>query len=605
MITRKPLRLWPGLLVAALVLLLRFVVPLFVPDAMLVGIFAGLIGLVLVVLWWLFFSRAPWTERIGAIVLMVVAVAATTLVVDASISTGMMNRMFYIYAAPPTLAIAFVAWAVATRHVVGALRWITMAAAIAIGCGVWTLVRSEGIKGAGAEIAWRWTPTAEQRLLAQAGEEPQPAPTASAPAASPSPTPGTPTPARPAPGTPADATAPGIPAVDPTPAAAAEWPGFRGPDRNSAVQGVRISTDWSAAPPKELWRKPIGPGWSSFAVDGDRIYTQEQRGDDELVSAYSIKTGAPIWRHREAARFWESNGGAGPRATPTLSRGRVYAFGATGILSALDAATGGRIWSTNVATDTGKKVPIWGFSSSPVVVDEVVVVAAAGKLAAYDVATGKPRWMGPNGGGGYSSPQLMTIGGVQQIVFMSSAGAIGLNPADGTTLWEHAWEGTPIVQPAKLESGDLLISSADMMGGMAMRRLAVAPQGSTWSVQERWNSRSLKPYFNDFVVHKGHAYGFDGSILSCIDVETGERKWKGGRYGQGQFVLLTEQDLLVVLSEEGDVALVSATPDAHQEFAKFKAIEGKTWNHPVVVRNVLLVRNGEEMAAFRLPGAGR
>ena len=597
MITRPSLRLWPGLLVAALVALLRFVVPLFIPDAMIIGIFAGLIGLVLVVLWWVFFSRAPWSERIGAPILMVVAVGLTNLVVDASISTGMMGRMLYAYAAPPTLVIAFVIWAAATRRVVGGMRWITMAVAIAIGCGVWTLVRSEGIKGAGAEMAWRWTPTAEERLLAQPAEEPLPVAVAAPPASSTAP-------AAPEKESSLPTPSPVAPSTDPNPAAA-EWPGFRGPDRNSVVHGVRIATDWSAASPKELWRKPVGPGWSSFAVDGDRIYTQEQRGGDELVSAYRLTTGAALWRHREAARFWESNGGAGPRATPTVSGGRVYAFGATGILTALDAATGARIWSTDVATDTGKKIPMWGFSSSPVVVGDVVVVAAAGKLAAYDIAAGKPRWAGPNGGGGYSSPQLMTLGGVEQIVFMSGAGAIGVDPVDGHTLWEHSWEGTPIVQPAKLEGGDLLISSADMMGGMAMRRLSVMPQGSGWTIQERWNSRFLKPYFNDFVVHEGHAYGFDGSILSCIDLETGDRKWKGGRYGQGQFLLLAEQDLLVVLSEEGEVALVAAKPEAHQELAKFKAIEGKTWNHPVVVRDVLLVRNGEEMAAFRLPRAGR
>ena len=597
MMTRKPLRLWPGLLVGVLVALLRFVVPLFVPDAGIIGIIAGLIGLVLVVLWWLFFSRAPWPERIGALVLMAAAVALTTLVLDPSISTGMMGRMFYAYAVPSTLTIAFVIWAAATRRLTGTLRWITMAAAIAIGCGVWTLVRSEGVRGAGAEITWRWTPTAEQRLLAQTSAEPVPVPPPPV-AAAPPPT-AAPVPEKANPGA-----TPAAPSADPTPVAA-EWPGFRGPERNSVMTGVRIGTDWSTTPPKELWRKPVGPGWSSFAVAGDRIYTQEQRGEEELVSAYGLTTGAPIWRHREAARFWESNAGAGPRATPTLSGGRIYAFGATGILSAIDASTGARIWSTNVAADTGKKIPIWGFSSSPVIVQDLVVVAAAGQLAAYDRAAGKPRWKGPNGGGGYSSPHLMTIAGVEQIVFMSGAGAIGVNPADGKTLWVHKWEGTPIVQPAMLDNGDLLITSADMMGGMSMRRLSVLPQGSTWNVQERWDSRSLKPYFNDFVVHKGHAYGFDGSILACIELEGGERKWKGGRYGQGQFVLLAEQDLLVVLSEDGEVALVSATPDAHHELAKFKAIEGKTWNHPVVVRDILLVRNGEEMAAFRLPGAGR
>ena len=572
MTTHPRLRLWPGLLVAALVVLLRFVVPVFMPDAMIVGILAALAGLVLVVIWWLFFSRAPWAERIGAVVLMAAAVIVTNLIVDVSISTGMMGRMFYFYAAPATLSVAFVIWAAATRHVTGGMRWVTMAVAIAIGCGVWTLVRSEGIKGAGAEMTWRWTPTPEQRLLGQTAE---------------------------------NATAPAPPpaaAVDPSPA---EWPGFRGPERNSIVPGTRIGTDWSAAAPQELWRKPVGPGWSSFAVDGDRIYTQEQRGEHELVSAYALATGEPIWRHRDDARFWESNGGAGPRATPTLSGGRVYAFGATGILNALDAKTGQRVWSRNVATDAAKKVPMWGFSSSPVVTGDIVVVAAAGRLAAYDRTTGEPRWMGPNGGGGYSSPHLVTIGGVEQIVFMSGAGAIGVRPADGTTLWQYSWEGTPIVQPAVVEGGDLLVSSADMMGAMGMRRLSVAARGGTWAVEERWNSRGLKPYFNDFVIHEGYAYGFDGSILSCIELTTGEKKWKGGRYGQGQFVLLADQDLLVVLSEDGDVALVSATPDGHQELAKMKAIEGKTWNHPVVVRDVLLVRNGEEMAAFRLPAASR
>jgi outer membrane protein assembly factor BamB len=378
------------------------------------------------------------------------------------------------------------------------------------------------------------------------------------------------------------------------------WPGFRGPARDGIIRGVRIETDWSNSPPMQLWRRPVGPGWSSFAVQGGVFYTQEQRGDDEIVAAYELTTGKPVWRHRDAARFYESNAGPGPRGTPTLSNGRVYTLGATGILNDLDARTGAVVWSRNAVTDTGVTIPGWGIASSPVVVNDTVVVAASGRLAAYDVATGKPRWFRPTDGGGYSSPQSTTIDGVAQILLLSGGGATSVAPADGTVLWQHAWQpGVNIIQPAMVD-GDVLIAAGDAMGGMGIVRVAIARGPGGWTAEERWTSRGLKPYFNDFVVHKGHAFGFDGNILSCIDLEDGARKWKGGRYGSGQLVLLADQDLLLIISEEGELALVAATPDRFTELARFKAIEGKTWNHPVLVGDVLLVRNGEEMAAFKL-----
>jgi outer membrane protein assembly factor BamB len=232
-------------------------------------------------------------------------------------------------------------------------------------------------------------------------------------------------------------------------------------------------------------------------------------------------------------------------------------------------------------------------------------VAASGRLAAYDAATGRPRWLGPAGGGGYSSPHLVTIDGVAQILLLRG-GSIGVAPADGTLLWEHKVQsGGFIVQPAVTADGDILIDSADAMGGKGMRRIAVSHGPGGWNVEERWTSTGLKPYFNDFVVHKGHAFGFDGSILACIDLGDGKRKWKGGRYGHGQLVLLPDQDLLLVLSEDGELALVAAASDQFRELARFPAIAGKTWNHPVLVGDILLVRNGEEMAAFRLTLASR
>ena len=232
-----------------------------------------------------------------------------------------------------------------------------------------------------------------------------------------------------------------VPAPPAVPKTEGEWPGFRGPERDGIVRGVRIRTDWAASPPVELWRRPIGPGWSSFAVRGNRLYTQEQRGDDEVVTSYDAATGAPVWAHRDAARFFESNGGPGPRATPVLGHGRVYALGATGILNALDAADGAVVWSRDAASEAEgtvsmgggkKKVPDWGFSGSPLLVDDLVVVAVAGQLLAYDAATGKPRWTGPAGGVSYSSPHLATIGGVTQVLLASATGVTSLAPADGT-----------------------------------------------------------------------------------------------------------------------------------------------------------------------------
>jgi outer membrane protein assembly factor BamB len=601
---QKPLRLWPGVVAAVLMCVTRFGVPIVVPEAMAFAMIGSVVCALGILVWWVFFSRAPWSERLGAIFLMIVALFATSRIVHASIAGGAMGVLLYVLAIP-VMSLALVAWAVASRDLSVGPRRASMVASLLLACGAFTLVRTAGTTSdlIGSELHWRWTPTPEERLLAHAGDEPMAPPPAPAAAEIPK----AESPKEPPVGKAGDQKAALVPAAAKKELAApiaveraAEWPGFRGPGRDSIIRGVRIETDWSKSPPVALWRRPIGPGWSSFAVRGDLLYTQEQRGEDEMVACYKVSTGEPVWRHRDAVRFWESNGGAGPRATPTVSNGRVYASGATGILNALDARNGAVAWSRNAASDTKAKVPIWGFSGSPLLVDDVVVVATSGTLAAYDIGTGNPRWVGPHHGGSYSSPQLVTIGGVAQILLLSPPGAISVAPADGALLWEHKWEGGAIVQPALTADGDVLINAIASSGGIGMRRLKVAHGPGGWTVKERWTSDGLKPYFNDFVVHKGHAFGFDGTILSCIDLEDGQRKWKGGRYGNGQLVLLPDQDLLLVLSEEGELALVRATPDQFTEVARFPAIEGKTWNHPVLVGDVLLVRNGEAMAAFRL-----
>jgi outer membrane protein assembly factor BamB len=604
---RKPLRLWPGVVAVILVFVARFGVKAAIPGF---GGFAlamqwsfGAAGLVL--LWWLFFSRARWFERLGGLGLMIAGLGAAWQLRHPSMGPAWL----FAYALP-FLWLALLVGAAAGRRLPDGPRRAVLAASILLACGVWTLVRTEGIDGDHvADFEWRWAKTAEQRLLTEAGREPAVRPSVP-PAAGPTPMaqvsdpPATLASAPPAPEAPSERAVPsaGEATAEPTAAGSganppADWPGFRGPGRDGIVRGVRIETDWAASPPVELWRRPVGPGWSSFAVRGRRLYTQEQRGEDEIVASYDTTTGEPVWTHHDAVRFFESNAGAGPRATPTLDDDLVYAFGATGILNALHAGDGTVAWSRDVASETRTKVPTWGFSGSPLVTGDLVIVAASGQLAAYDRVTGAPRWHGPAGGTSYSSPRLLTTGGVAQVLLMSAAGATSVAVTDGKPLWEHPWRGFPIVQPGLIADGDLLITAS---GESGTRRIAVTHDGGKWTVHERWSSIGLKPYFNDFVLHEGHAFGFDGRILACLDLENGTRKWKGGRYGNGQLVLLPDQDLLLVLSEEGELALVRATPDQFTELARFPALEGKTWNHPAVAGDVLLVRNGEQMAAFRL-----
>jgi len=546
--------------------------PLLVPEAAPIAMVGALLGGVGVLAWWAFFSGAAPIERWGAPLLMLGVSLATVPLLDVSISSSMMGLMFPVYTAP-VLSLVFVAWAVATRRMADGPRRAALVAAIVLASGFWTTLRTDGMTGdARHELTWRWTETAEARLLATtAAERLAPPPKATSDAS------------------------------DANDANDADWPGFRGRNRDGVVRGIRIRTDWDTSPPEELWRRPVGPGVGSFSVRGRQVFTQEQRGDREVVSSYLLATGEPVWRHADPVRFWDSHAGAGPRGTPTVAGDRLYTLGGTGLLTALDAQTGRRLWGRDVAAEHDVFSSGWGFAGSPLVVGDVVIVAAIGTLAAYDAETGAPRWSVPDGADSYSSPHLATLDGVPQVLLLTSDGVTSVAPADGRVLWTHDWAtASRIVQPALTAAGDILVGAGGFAGMQRVSATRAAGGHGGWTTEVRWTTRGLKPYFNDFVAHEGHAYGFDGSILASVDLQTGERAWKGGRYGHGQLLLLADQDLLLVLGERGDLALVDATPTGFSERARAPAIEGKTWNHPVLVDDILLVRNTEEMAAFRL-----
>ncbi|OFW26019.1 MAG: hypothetical protein A3H97_11340 [Acidobacteria bacterium RIFCSPLOWO2_02_FULL_65_29] len=380
----------------------------------------------------------------------------------------------------------------------------------------------------------------------------------------------------------------------------ASWPDFRGPHRSGRYDAAPIRLDWPKDGLPRLWRQPIGLGYASFVVADGRAFTIEQRRRQEIASAYDVESGRELWTNSWDGEFVEGMGGNGPRATPTYHEGRVYALGALGEFRCLDAATGAVIWRKNILDENGAANLDWGMAASPLVVDDTVIVLPGGprgkSVVAYNRLTGQLAWSSLDDRQAYTSPMLVTIAGVRQILVVSATRAMGLTPADGRLLWEYPWQtnmGINVAQPVLLD-GDRVFLSAGYDHGASV--IQVTRSGDALSARTVWENRRMKNKFTTSLLHNGYLYGLDESILACIDAATGELKWKGGRYGYGQVLLAG--DHLIVLTEDGEVVLVKATPERHEEIARFAAIDGKTWNHPVIADGRLLVRNVREMAAF-------
>lgn len=381
------------------------------------------------------------------------------------------------------------------------------------------------------------------------------------------------------------------------------WPDFRGPNRDGRYTATPISTSWPREGLRRLWKQPVGGGYASFVVADGRAFTIEQRRDQEVATAYDVQTGRELWTNAWTASFKESMGGDGPRATPTYHEGRVYVLGAEGELRVLDAAKGTQVWRRNILSDNGAYNLSWGMSAAPLIVDDTVVVLPGGtrgsSVVAYNKATGAPVWKALNDEASYTSPMLVTLGGVRQILVVTATRVVGLTPDKGRLLWEYPWStfnGINVAQPILFmqDGRDRVFMSASYGHGAAVFELS--RDGDRFQAKTIWENERMKNKFTSSVFHNGHIYGLDESILASVNAETGEQNWKGGRYGYGQLVLAGNH--LVVLTEDGDVVLVNATPARHEEVARFSAIEGKTWNHPVIADGTLLVRNIQEMAAF-------
>ncbi|WP_143543823.1 PQQ-binding-like beta-propeller repeat protein [Rhodopirellula sp. MGV] len=567
--TGRKLRTWPAWIIALLAV--GLIAARWYPTVSLNLMMAAFMGPAaaggLMLLWWCFFSRASVKEKIlgtiGFIAVVVIAVA----LLDSS-----MQDMATIVMVVPTAVLAFLLTLI--FFAAQPKRRLPLALVVtALLVSYWETQKLEGLTGRfEAELLWRWEPTAEERYLAELAKRD-------------------------------DAAEPSV-AAESISFASAPWPAFRGAERDGILHGVRVSENWKETPPVEVWRQKIGPGWSSFAIGGGRLFTQEQRGDNEAVICLDAETGKQIWDVTYPSRFWEAIGGAGPRATPTLTENALFSLGADGILLCLDPLDGREIWRRDLKDDAKRSAPQWGFSSSPLIADGNVIVHAGGEgdlgVIAYQTTDGKIAWSAPSGDHSYSSPQLATIEGTAGVLMMTNTGLDFLDPANGEVIWQHAWpvENYRALQP--LVVGNSVYIATALQDGTRKVNVTKPTDDGPWETSEEWTTMQMKPDFNDFVFYEGNVYGFDGSVFACIDAETGDRQWKRGRYGNGQVLLLADAGQLLITTEKGEIVLAKASPDKLVEIAKLPVLDGKTWNHPVVVGDRLFVRNAKEIACYSL-----
>lgn len=575
----RRLRVWPALVVVVLMVLARFG-PAYTEGGLstywMIAVFGPLLCCVLMLIWWLVASRATWKERVFGVLGLIGGLAVTVALVHPT-----MRGPGTTYLTAPMGMLLFAVgatWLAKRRPAVRTGGALLMAL---VGFGYSLFLRNEGMTGEYTmETFWRWSRSAEATMLATRSAEP---------GASTSENKG---------GT------NGVSAVASSGAfATPEWPAFRGADRGGHTGGAGISTNWASHPPKQLWKIAVGPGWSSFAVAGKLLFTQEQRGPMETVVCYDAETGREVWSRQIEARFDDPMGGPGPRATPTIAEGGLFVMGATGIFMRLAPATGEIVWQQDLKSVAGRTVaPMWGFSASPLVTGGVAIVYAGGSgdkgLVAFDAGSGTLRWSAATGADSYSSAQLNKIADEELVLLLSNEGLMCVDPASGKERLNYEWKfnGYRALQPTVIDD-TILLSTPMNVGTRAIR---IKKNDGQLAAEELWTSRHLKPDYTDLVAHQGYVYGIDGGIFTCLDLKTGERKWKGGRYGKGQTLLLTDPGLLLIAAEDGRVVLLRADPNEHTEVASFKGLEGKTWNHPVLVGNKLYVRNAQEAACYQL-----
>ena len=349
--------------------------------------------------------------------------------------------------------------------------------------------------------------------------------------------------------------------VVPAPEGAADFLRFLGNTGLNRVDGVTLGSDWKTTPPREVWRREVGPAWTGFVVSGGLALTQEQRGPEELVVAYELATGNPVWSHARSVRFVEFQGGDGPRATPTIIGDKVFVMGATGWLACHELLTGALFWETDVLSDPTAKYPTWAKSC-------------------------------------YATPVLAKLIGRDLILSVNATSVTVNDIASGKILGSHPWPGMfPKCSDPMVVSGDkILITAGYQMGDHLLQAKA---QDDSIQLDLVWSGKGIRTGFSNCVIRDNAAYGIDDNILAAIDLKDGKRLWKSERVGSGQ--VLAVGDLLLVQTEPGPILLVEVSPAGSKVLGKLKGLDGKTWTNLCLAGKWLLARNDREAVCYELP----
>lgn len=386
-------------------------------------------------------------------------------------------------------------------------------------------------------------------------------------------------------------------AMEPIVAGGRDWPQYRGVEGAGVARGVELAPSWPEGGPPEVFRRPIGSGFAGVAAVGGRLYTMAAEGDQEVLLALDAANGETAWQVPLGERF-VSDLGDGPRATPTVVGDTVYAVSAKVRLVAVATADGSVRWSRDFPAELGAAVPRFGFSPSPLVLGDLLILEVGGSaegqaIVALDRHTGETRWTADSGPAGAGTPILVELAGVPQLVFHRRPDLVSLS-LDGEVLWRHPSALDAIVMPVALAGDRLFVSSATMGRGGVMLRVAKGDAG--WQVSEEWVQGRMRNHFNTAVHWDGVLYGFDNATLRAVDAADGTLLWAARGFGKGS--VLAADGKLVVYGDDGTLALVDASREAYVERGRFQATEGRSWTSPTLAGNLLVVRDHDEIAAF-------